>query len=253
MDSDFGGDFTVPNAATRSELDLIDVNPTVAYKLRPDLAVALGADYYRALDFNYSTVATQRKGDGDGWGGTAGLMFWREGWAIAASYKTGADLEMGGTNLNGNNFRLPARARIGLKWRPSLRWSIHLDAVRTSWSQYKGLEDTPALVEKDWDDTVGYRLGSMVRLSDKVSLRFGYSFDEDPKDERTFDPRSASGDRHMLSLGAGWEGDLLRFNLGYAYAISPSRDVDGAAVAAYDGRNRTTAQFLMLSVGYSDW
>jgi long-chain fatty acid transport protein len=254
MDSDFGGDFSSDAAATRSQLDLIDINPAVAYKLRPDVALAVGADFYRALEFTYSTVATKRKGDGEGWGGTAGLMFWREGWAIAASYKTGADLKMDGTNLNGNNFHLPARARIGLKWRPSLRWSVHLDAVRTSWSQYDGLEDDPTLADgKDWDDTVGYRLGSMVRFSDKVALRFGYSFDEGPKDNLTFDPRSASGNRHMLNLGAGWEGDLLRFNLAYSYALTASKKVDGAAVSEYDGRHETTAQFLTLSVGYSDW
>lgn len=254
MDSDWQGDFSSGNAATRSELDLVDVNPTVAYKLRPDVAIALGADYYRALDFTYNTRDFKHTGDGDGWGGTLGLMFWRESWAIAATYKSGADLDLAGKNLDGAAFHLPARARIGLKWRPSLRWSVHLDAVRTSWSQYNGLEDAPTLDEdKDWDDTVGYRLGAMARLSDKVALRFGYSFDPDPKDEATFDPRSASGNRHMLTLGGGWEGDLLRFNLGYGYAISPSRQVDDAGVADYNGRNRTTRQYLMFSVGYSDW
>ncbi|MEF8793772.1 OmpP1/FadL family transporter [Thiohalorhabdus sp.] len=251
MDSDWKGDFSQQGAATRTELDLIDVNPTVAYKLRPDLAVSLGADYYNALDFEYSSVGTKRTGDGDGWGGTAGLMFWREGWALAATYKTGTDLEMEGDNLPGNAFHLPARARIGFKWRPNLRWSIHLDAVRTSWSDYQGLEGVDAA--KDWSDTMGYRLGSMVRLSDKVSVRFGYSYDDGPKDDRTFDPRSASGQRHMVTLGGGWETDLLRFNLGFGFAIQPSRDVDGAAISDYDGRNRTTAQFLMFSVGYSDW
>lgn len=256
MDSDWSGKFSDPDAATRSELDLIDVNPTLAYKLRPDLALSLGGNYYRALDFQYSTVSTKRQGDGDGWGGSAGLMFWREGWSIAATYKTGADLEMEGRNLAGNRFRLPARARIGLKWRPSLRWSVHLDAVRTSWGQFKGLEDAPGAPgepEKDWHDTVGYRLGAMARLSDKVALRFGYSYDADPKDDHTFDPRSPSGNRHMLALGGGWEGDLLRFNLGYAYAFSPSRDVDDPAISEYGGRNRTIAQYLMLSVGYSSW
>jgi len=259
MDSDFSGDFSSPFAATRTQLDLIDVNPALAYKLRPDLAVSLGADYYRALDFEYSSLdatgssEVARTGDGGGWGGTAGLMFWREGWSVAATYKSGADLEMEGKNLPGNNFHLPARARVGLKVRPTLRWSVHLDAVRTSWSRYNGLEDVPGELEKDWQDTMGYRLGGMYRFSDKVALRFGYSYDEDPKDELTFDPRSASGDRHMLTLGGGWEGDLLRFNLAYAYAFDTSRKVRGAAVPEYDGTHRTKAQFLLFSVGYSDW
>ena len=260
MDSDWKGDFSQQQgAATRTELDLIDVNPTVAYKLRPDLAVSLGADYYNALDFEYSSWGSsgnevKRTGDGDGLGGTAGIMFWREGWALAASYRSGTDLEVDGNGLSGNDFHLPARARIGFKWRPNLSWSIHLDAVRTSWSDYEGLEGLDGVESgKEWSDTVGYRLGSMVRLSDKVAVRFGYSYDADPKDDTTFDPRSPSGNRHMLTLGGNWEGDLLRYNLGYGFAIRPSRDVEGAAISEYDGRNRTTAQYLMFSVGYSDW
>jgi long-chain fatty acid transport protein len=258
MDSNWKGDFTEDGAATRTELDLIDVNPVLAVKLRPDIAVSLGADYYRALDFRYSSVDSsapgneiRRSGDGDGWGGTAGIMFWRESWSLAASYKLGTDLEMEGDNLDGNRFHLPARARVGLKWRPSLRWSVHLGAIRTSWSNYDGLEGVDA--EKDWRDTMGYRLGAVARLSDKVALRMGYAFDEGPKDERTFDPRSFSGRRHLVTLGAGWEGDLLRFNLGYGYAFTKTTHVNGATVSEYDGRHRPTAQYLMLSVGYSHW
>ena len=257
MDSDWSVDPAAEDdgTATRTELDLVDVNPTVAYRLRPDVALALGADYYYARDFEYSSVVgggeRVRKGDGEGWGGTAGLMFWREGWSMALTYRTGADLEMSGKNLD-HTLRLPARARLGIKWRPSLRWSVHADVVRTSWSAYEGLEG-PGVhePEKDWDTTLGYRLGAMARLSDRADLRFGYSYDADPKDDATFDPRSDIGNRHMLTLGFGWDGDLLRYNLGYGYAISPSRDVDGAAIAEYDGRNDTTAQYLMFSLGYS--
>jgi len=255
MDSDWSGDFTETGAATRTELNLMDVNPTVAYRLRPDVAFALGADYYRAMDFEYSSVGDNgeivRKGDGDGWGGTAGLMFWREGWSAALTYRTGADLDVSGSNLD-HSLRLPSRARFGIKWRPNLRWSVHADVVRTGWGSYEGLEgggvNEPP---KDWDATIGYRLGAMARLSDRVDLRFGYAYDADPKDDTTFDPRSETGDRHLVTLGFGWEGERVRYNLGYGYAISPSRDVKGAAISQYDGRNDSNAQFLMFSIGYS--
>ena len=257
MDSDWSGDFSSVGSATRTKLDLVDVSPTVAYRLRPDVAFALGADYYRALDFEYSSVGSSgevvRKGDGDGWGGTAGLMFWREGWSAALTYRTGADLEVAGKNLD-HTMRLPARARLGLKWRPNLRWSIHADVVRTDWTQYQGLEG-PGVnePEKDWKTTLGYRLGAMARLSDRADLRFGYSYDADPKDSTTYDPRSEGGNRHMLTLGFGWQGEALRYNAAYAYSISPSREVDGAAIGDYDGRNDTVAQYLMFSLGYSSF
>ncbi len=254
MDSDWGGKFTEAGAATRTLLDLVAASPTVALRIRPDLAVSLGGSYYNAYDFEYSSVAAGggeivRQGEGDGWGGNAGVMFWREGWSLAATYKSGADLDLSGENLDGRTFTLPGRARIGIKWRPSLRWSLHLDAIRTEWSRYEGLEGVDP--EKDWKDTVGYRLGTMVRLSDRASLRFGYGYDEDPKDDATFDPRSPSGDRHLLTLGGGWDGDLLRFNLAYAYAIPRTRHLSGADIAEYDGRNRTTGSYLLFSVGYS--
>jgi long-chain fatty acid transport protein len=257
MDSDWSGDFTETGAATRTELDLVDVSPTVAYRLRPDVAFALGADYYRALDFEYSSVGTNgeitRKGDGDAWGGTVGLMFWREGWSAALTYRTGADLDVSGSDLD-HTMRLPSRARFGVKWRPNLRWSIHADVVRTGWGQYEGLEGAGVNEPpKDWDATVGYRLGAMARLSDRVDLRFGYAYDAGPKDDTTFDPRSDMGNQHLLTLGFGWEGERVRYNLGYGYAISPSQEVSGAAVSQYDGRNDSSAQFLMFSIGYSSF
>ncbi|MFA9461990.1 OmpP1/FadL family transporter [Thiohalorhabdus sp. Cl-TMA] len=244
-------DFEQTGAATRTELNLVDVNPTVSYRLRPGLALAVGADYYRALDFEYSEVGTVRKGDGDGWGGTVGLMFWRESWSVAATYRSGADLEMTGQNLDGSTFHLPSRARIGFKFRPSLGWSIHLDAVRTGWNEYEGLEGVDP--GKDWESTVGYKAGAILRLSDRSDIRFGYSYEPDPKNQATFDPRSNSGNRHMLTVGTGWEGDNFTFDLAYGYAISPTQDLDGAPVDAYNGRNRTNAQYLMFSLGYSNF
>ncbi|MFB6261012.1 MAG: OmpP1/FadL family transporter, partial [Thiohalorhabdaceae bacterium] len=114
MDSDYTGEFSSPGAATRTELDLVNLQPTAAYRLRPGLAVSAGANYYRALDFEYSSVAPgggeiRRRGDGAGWGGTVGLQFWREGWSAAVTYTSGADLTLRGENLSGNTFRLPGR------------------------------------------------------------------------------------------------------------------------------------------------
>ena len=254
MDSDWSNRFSEAGAATRTLLDLVKVSPTLAYRLRPDLAVAVGGDYYNAYDFEYSSVASGggeivRQGDGDAWGGTAGIMFWREGWSVAATYTSGAELELSGKNLDEQAFRLPGLARVGLKMRPSLGWSIHLGAVRTDWSRYEGLEGVDS--GKDWSATVGYRLGAMLRLSDRARLRFGYSYDEDPKDEATFDPRSPSGTRHMLTLGGGWDGDILRYNLAYGYAFHRPHDVSGAAVGAYDGRIRSSGSYLLFSLGYS--
>ncbi|KPV40062.1 hypothetical protein AN478_07835 [Thiohalorhabdus denitrificans] len=256
MDSEW--DFGEADAATRTELDLVDVNPTVSYRLRPDLALSVGADYYRALDFEYSSVASDgssevvRTGDGDAWGGTVGLMFWRESWSLAATFSSGADLTLAGDNLEDYDFRLPSEARIGFKYRPSLRWSVHLDAVRTGWDEYDGLEGVDP-TGKDWDATVGYKAGAIARLSDRSEIRFGYSYQPDPKDDTTFDPRSPSGDEHLLTVGGGWRGKNLTMDVAYTYAISPSRHVDGAAVGAYDGRHRTNAQYLMFSLGWSNF
>lgn len=256
MDSEW--DFGEAGAATRTELDLVDVNPTVSYRLRPDLALSLGADYYHALDFEYSSVASDgsgevaRTGDGDGWGGTVGLMFWRESWSLAATYSSGADLTLAGDNLDDDDFRLPSEARIGLKYRPSLRWSVHLDAVRRGWDEFDGLEGVDA-TGKDWEATVGYKAGAIARLSDRSEIRFGYSYEPDPKDDATFDPRSPSGDEHLVSVGGGWRGQNLTLDVAYSYAVSPSRNVEGAAVEAYDGRHRTNAQYLTFSLGWSNF
>ena len=250
MDTDFTGDFNDTRAATRSELDLMAANPTMAYRLLPDVAVAAGANYYRALDFEYSSVGTKRTGEGGGLGGRLGLMFWREGWTAAATYTSGADLEMDGTNLDGNTFTLPDRARVGLKWRPSLRWSTHFDITRTGWGSYDGLEGVD-VAGKDWDASLGYHAGSMYRLSDRASLRFGYAYQEGPKqDSSTFDPRSRTGDRHRLSLGGDYASGGLSYDAAFSYGFTSSRGIGQADVDGYNGDHSYAGWQLMFSVGY---
>lgn len=259
MDSDFDQEFSTEGAPTRTTLDLVNINPLAAYKLRPGLAVSAGPNYYRTLDFEYSSLQRQngslgelkRSGDGDALGGTAGIMFWRESWSVAATYTTGADLEVNGQNLSNNDLHLPARARIGWKWRPNLWWSVHAGAVYTRWSQYDGLEGVDP--GKDWKDTYGARLGAIARLSDLVKVRFGYSFDQGPKDSRTFDPRSDTGDRHSIHLGGTWDTDPLRLSFGYAFSVTGSKDVSGARISEFDGEHETSGHRLLMTIGYSPW
>ncbi len=248
MDSDFGGDLKGPNAATRTELDLIDLNPTVAYRLRPNWAVAVGGHYYYAKDFEYSTNAVTRTGDGGGFGGSVGLMYWREQWSAALTYISSATLGLEGRNLD-NDFQLPSRIRLGLKYRYDLNLSLHLDVVQTRWSDFKGLEG--AETKKNWDNVFGFRFGGMYRLSDRLRVRAGYAFDSGPKDDRTFDPRSPSGTRHLATLGGGWDSGPLQLNLGFAFGLHLAREVDGAEVPAYNGEHQTSAYYALGNVVYS--
>jgi long-subunit fatty acid transport protein len=249
LDSDWGDNFGSGAVATETKLKLWDWNPNVALRLEPGLALSLGAEYYQVQRFVYSTAATTRDGDGDGWGGRVGLMFWREGGSVALTHSTAAELDLSGDNLDGTQMTLPPRTRLGIKFRPDLSWSVHLDVVRTDWSQYKGLENS-SLPEKEWQPAYGYRTAALLRLSDGAELRFGYAYDADPKDRATFDPRSLVGKRHTLTAGFGWETGAYKFNFGYGHTFWQNREVSGAGQPAYDTRYKSNERFMLFSVGH---
>lgn len=251
LESDWGDNFTKTDGepvATETRLKLWDWNPNVAIRLEPGLALSLGAEYYQVQKLVYSTADIRRDGDGEGWGGRVGLMFWRESGSVALTHSTAAELDLDGDNLDGTEMTLPPRTRLGLKYRTSLAWSWHLDVVRTDWSQYKGLEGT-GLPEKDWEPAFGYRTAALYRLSDGAELRFGYAYDTDPKDRDSFDPRSLVGKRHTLTAGFGWETGAYKFNFGYGHTFWDPREVN-AANDAYDTRYQSNERFMLFSVGH---
>lgn len=262
-------------SSTLSEIELININPTLAYKVNDNLLVGFGVDYYRStvtlkrkiawglatfgLTGDPSSLAIpdgdfQLKGDGDGWGYNAGILYkFADNYSFGFAYRSGitvdyegdADLsKIGGAGLllyGGNKFSTtgtadldyPAMAQIGFAARVMPALLVELDVEWTGWSSYDKLElnfDSPLIEDttsiKDWDDTLTYRLGLEYTVNEFTDIRAGYLYDKSPIPDEHFDTLLPDGDsRHGLSIGLGYRFGQFSLDTSYLALLQTEREI----------------------------
>ena len=81
--------------------------------------------------------------------------------------------------------------------------------------------DPDSVEDFSWEDTVFWSIGADWRLSDTLTLRGGYAYDETPTSFATRTPRLPDENRRWYSLGLTWQAtDSLEVNAAYT-RISP--------------------------------
>jgi long-chain fatty acid transport protein len=156
---------------TRSNLQVVNVEPTVALRLSPKLSLGLGLDYFYSPKLEQARMVNAQLLDGpgapdgvsvidasgDGWGLSLGAL-WKPGkrHRIGLSYRspvtvdyegtmTLADLSgtmaavFGGTSYTtGGQGKLtyPASVTVGYGFQATPRWAMELDLEWTGWSSF---------------------------------------------------------------------------------------------------------------------
>lgn len=147
------------------------VNPTVAYRLFPNLSIAAGISYMMARieaesRINQSAVGSQdgtleMTAQGGGWGYNLGIFFtpssqWSFGIAYRSSIKIDYDGKVVLSNIapalqplfGGSRFRsgisskctFPDQLGLGIAYRPLEKWTISVEAERYGWSSFRESE-----------------------------------------------------------------------------------------------------------------
>jgi long-chain fatty acid transport protein len=244
--------------ATYSKLQTVDFNPNIAWKTG-GLSVSGGLNVLRAdlrLKKKIPLVPfpdgeSDLTGDALGYGYNLGLLYrLNDLWQVGLSYRSrvrlnfedgDADFDVPAevksrfpdTEAEGT-LDLPPSLTGGIAFRPDSKWTLEFDITWTGWSTYDELkikfEERVAgrwtsVQPKKWKDVFAYRFGVKYRLSDFVTLRAGYIFDESPVPNSTLDPQMPDGDRNIITAGFDWR---VRENL-----------VVGAAYNFIDGDERT--------------
>ena len=116
-----------------------------------------------------------------------------------------------------DGFTFAAQAGIGFALRPSSDWIVALDVKRYYWDaaldtitvtgsnpSTPGAPPTVTLpFVFDWEDQWVVALGADYRLSDRVTLRAGYNWGENPVPSRTLTPLFPAITEDHVSVGAG--------------------------------------------------
>lgn len=230
--------FTGRSTSYNVNLRTVDINPTVAWAVTPNLGIGVGVDYlyskFQAERFarvpptsplNFAHLRI--KGDlldSHGWGWNAGAM-WKSGpLTLGASYRSTIEIE----NTSDATFQflqpspqplVPVVVRVTIEFPSSLNlggsWTtpggviFAVDADRTDFSSFDELQlrptglpvPTPAARVTDWDDTWAYRTGVEFPCG-SLRCRGGYYYEETPQPIKDVGPVLPDANQQFLSHSA---------------------------------------------------
>jgi len=158
---------------------------------------------------------------------------------------------------------LPPSWTAGLNYRPVERLNLGLAAIYTEWSSYDDLTMTfgPTLSnsnklrssseEKNWNDVWRLSAGAEYLLTERWSLQCGYVYDFDPISQSHTDTMLPPGDRHIVSVGAGYAVGSWTVNASYGLIILMpcERTVSSGSRSTEADFDDGYCQLIALSVG----
>lgn len=278
--------YTAPYEA---ELMVVNVNPSVGYRVNKVLSVGAGVDLYSSqLTFKQlipwgmeipgaGDGTLKFDADGDGWGWNVGARLnIGEKQRVSVSYRSAVEVEYDGdfetsgtpppvaaTGLGrdsdfSSEIEFPAILVVGYGVDLNERWQVGVDAEWVEFSTYDSLpvdiEENNVLLDgpaipQNWDDIWTFGAGTAYKIQDNLTLRAGYKYMPSPIPSETLAPTLPDADKHQVSLGLGFTQGAHRVDVAYAYAILDERDITDNLNPAYNGQYDSSSHILALTYG----
>lgn len=302
--SDYGSDLrygfsiTVPGGLTRRwgtpyqkafaqefSLKIIELNPTVSYKISDNFAIGGGlrAIYSEGIVKSDGTdVGKAAKRDLEGqtieYGYNVALAYKpTQNSNLSLTYRSNVDLEedgnaelyLSGTKVydGGAGVTVPLPAALSIAYAFTIgKTTIEIEADRTYWSKYENLDFTydssvPLALQaafddakpRDWKDTDAYRLGITHEFSETFTAMFGYSDDGNPIPDHAVSFESPDYNSNTYSFGFDYSlNKSSTFGFGYLYSEKDDRTVTNQS---YDGSTYldgtlSNAKVHIITLGY---
>ena len=258
-------------------LTVIEVNPTVSYKLSDMFSVAAGPRmlYAKATvksDASGLGVPLSREMEGDTveWGWNVALAAKpMEKLNISATYRSHIDLDFEDTadlNLMGTKMTfdadvsVPAPAVFTLAAAYDVLDSLNVEISwdRTFWSEYKELDfnfsptvpgnpfETP--VTKNWEDTDAFRIGLTYAATAELTLMGGFAFDNNPVPTEHVSFELPDSDAFLYSLGAQYKiSESMELGMAILYDYKKTRVVEVSPTDTIYGEFTDASAFLITA------
>ncbi|MHB9031031.1 MAG: OmpP1/FadL family transporter [Candidatus Latescibacterota bacterium] len=207
----------IANTANDSQFSLVGegggANWNLGLLLRPSSRMQVGVSYRDKTDLEF-------EGDAE---------FTHAPQLSAALSTVMPSAQTGKTTLH-----LPSVLSAGLLYNFTERLDASFDVNFTKWSVYDQLiieldKEQPAAQikqNKDWENTMTFRLGSSYDLNELTILRGGLLYDQAPVPDETFDAQLPDNDRLGLSVGFGRKIGIINLDLSYMFLKFSDRDKD---------------------------
>ncbi len=247
------------NLAYKVKLETFSFTPTIAVKANDELSIAMGLEamiigfsqssYFNADPGNPGNFDIS--GSGISWGGNFSFIYrpaWAEKWSLGAMYRSKVKQNLNGRIDAGDNtfpainihsadaegaISLPDSLSAGIAFRPTDKWTLEAGIIGTFWSaydqiliQYKDSETSPVIRnKKKYNDVYRLNFGTEYMLTPNWALRAGYVYDKSPINDREMDTLVPVDDRHIASVGVGYQAETWSVDFAYAHVFS--RDLSG--------------------------
>ncbi len=195
---------TAQTTPWKNDLQIIDVNPSVAYLLLPNLSIGVGLDYYRSLNATFGP----HSGNGGGVGGNVGLFYTTETFNAGLSYRSASSI--------GGGIGLPSRVQAGVRYRFTPRFATELDVDWNDWSNAR----LPGYGNLGWKSALAYRLGLSYHLDQDLALRGGFAHEGSPGNGSSIQAGVPAASSNLASFGVGIGLGAWHYDVGVAYTLS---------------------------------
>ena len=264
IDVDFGSEWFGRYGATRTELLVVDVVPTVGYEVSDTLTLGASlairhaqADFRSALPDPLAPEGPSPATDGaisvegDDWDlGFALGIRWAPvaGTRLGLAYRSGTEAKLDGrarfSGLRGplafrngrvgasTEFGLPDLVLFGVAHDATPRLTLLAQLNWFDWSDFEAVEidlddGTHIVNPQGYHDSWSAAVGADYRYSAAWTLRAGAQFDRTPVDDSLRSPRTPDDDRIRLSAGLSYAlSEQLRFDFAYAHVFVRDSEVD---------------------------
>jgi long-chain fatty acid transport protein len=282
-------DAPAKTSAGNFTLKVIELNPTVAYRINHRLAIGGGVRgiYSDAKVFSEGVttafgrpaiVRRQVRGDSIDIGyNLAAVYRYQDALKMGIIYRSEVEPTIEGNGVLSETFTatsyrgktnvkiaLPASLGFGIAF-SIYKIAVEIVVDRTFWSSFSDLDfnyDTilsPTLkalfdvpLRKSWKDVNAYRLGVTHEFSDtELTLMAGFAYDENPVPKKTLGFELPDSDSIILSTGAKLNA-TKKLSLGFSYLYSHKlKRIVNDNDGGINGAFDASAQGLLISVGYS--
>jgi len=268
--------------AKEFSLQVIEINPNVAYKVNDKFAIGFGLRglYSRgtieledSVGLSGGTYDNKMEADSIDFGYNLALTYKPiENLTLATTYRSKVDLTVEGDaegDVGGYTIDTKALTEVPLPATLALAVAYTMNQTvvefvyeRTYWSAYKDLEFKfpndvivdgafGAVTSKNWKDVNTYRLGVTHQYSDKLKLMAAFAIDENPVPDSTVSFELPDSDAKLYSVGFEYKmNDSMKIGLAYLYDQKESRTVMGGAGHPNGTFEDASAHLVTVSMKY---
>lgn len=209
------------------------INPTAAYKINDKLSAGFGVSLGHSVFHTGRTVpinpitgapgltALKLEAEDDfNYSFNAGLLYKpNDSLSMGLTYRSETDTDFEGdiyiagkkTAPVSINYDHPQSVQGGIRYKFLENLAIETDLVWTNWDiNSDQIEKTPMSPtgsfyhERDWENTVQYKIGAEWQATESFIVRTGYTYDPTPVPTETFDIGWPDTDRSVYNIGIGW-------------------------------------------------